>query len=76
MSKYDDFDLDIMKNSSIVNDASSNKTRVECYTVTACTCNDFCVSLMDICVPSQECTEICNQTLSACHSYCGSACRR
>ena len=37
-------------------------------------CTDGCT---DACTtPSQGCTGICDQTLSACHSYCGNACRR
>ena len=70
MSKYDEFDLDIRKNADTVNDAGDARSGLECATWSICV--DLTISV----VLSQGCTGTCDQTLSACHSYCGNACRR
>lgn len=85
MSKYDDFDLDVVKSSGIGNEASKAGTALLCQfslyicteVVETVTKSIFCPEGSDACTtPSQGCTEKCDQTLSACHSYCGSGCRR
>lgn len=84
MSKYDEFDLDIRKNADTVNDAGDARSGLECATWSICvdlTISVLCLSAVLMAAqmrttPSQGCTGTCDQTLSACHSYCGNACRR
>ena len=77
MSKYDEFDLDIRKNADTVNDAGDARSGLECATWSICVDLTISVVLSQCCTtPSQGCTGTCDQTLSACHSYCGNACRR
>lgn len=81
MSKYEEFDLDIKKDSRKV--ASEGRAvpptaGIVCYTIETNITNVSCDATCYDCI-SVGCSSNCNdytETCSACNSYCGGVCRR
>lgn len=82
MNKFDDFDLDIKKIKANSEEELNTKVATTLLTctmpgvcdttlVTIATCDNTCMGCGS--TRGEECTA---NTCSACHSYCGSACRR
>lgn len=69
-NKYEDFNLDLKRTTvSVGMDKYTNGTYTA--TMSGCTCETSC--LIENCLSNNNCI---SDTCSACHSYCGSNCRR
>ncbi|WP_306774933.1 hypothetical protein [Agathobacter rectalis] len=76
MGTYSDFDLDIRSVEPAVHEKITSKVCVHLWEVVQASL-DYCDKVSKLICPTDACTVGCSSdTCSACHSYCGAACRR
>ena len=76
MGNYSDFDLDI-RSGEPAEPASITSKACEVLWEMATASIDYCGKISELICPTDACTVGCSSdTCSACHSYCGAACRR